>query len=323
MDYLYYLFVILGFLSVALFLEGVYLAWNAYKGPEVTRIERRLRALSAGAGAQDAPLVKERLLAKTPALMHLLLKIPRIHHLDRLLQQSGLSWSVSVFLGLSLLAAGVVGAVPLVLNLPPLAAAIAAASAGLAPLVWILRCKRLRLEAIERELPDALDLMGRAMLAGHAFPSALKMVADEMPDPVAEEFRSAFSEINYGIAVPDALANLTARVPSPDLRYFVISVLIQRESGGNLGELLGNISSLIRARLKLVATVRVLSAEGRLSAIILTVLPVILGVVINLINPGFLAVVWDDSLGRRVVWSALALMLFGIWWMRRIIHVRV
>ncbi len=323
MDYLYYLFVILGFLSVALFLEGIYLAWNAYKGPEVTRIERRLRALSAGAGAQDAPLVKERLLAETPALMHLLLKVPRIHQLDRLLQQSGLSWSVSVFLAMTLAAAGTGGAVLLFLPLPLFMALVAAGATGSLPTLWVLHAKRARMQAIERELPDALDLMGRAMLAGHAFPSALKMVADEMPDPVAEEFRIAFSEINYGIAVPDALSNLTTRVPSADLRYFVISVLIQRESGGNLGELLGNISNLIRGRLKLVATVRVLSSEGRLSAIILTVLPIVLGFVINLINPGFLAVIWEDPQGQKVAGGAVCLMLFGIWWMRRIIHVRV
>ena len=177
--------------------------------------------------------------------------------------------------------------------------------------------------AIELQLPDALDLMARAMLAGHAFPSGVQMVGNEMPEPVAGEFRIVFDEINFGISVQDALTNLATRVPSTDLRYFVISVLIQRETGGNLAELLSNISALIRARLKLLGAVRVLSAEGRLSALILTVLPFALAGVINFINPKFLSVLWTDPAGLKVSGGALFIMLLGIFWMWRIIKIRV
>ena len=126
-----------------------------------------------------------------------------------------------------------------------------------------------RLHRIEEQLPDALDLMSRALRAGHAFPTALKMVGDEMNDPLASEFRATFDEVNFGISTADALTNLATRVPSTDLRYFVIAVMIQRETGGNLSELLDSISAIIRDRIKLLGQVRVLSAEGKMSAWVL------------------------------------------------------
>ena len=320
---LYYLFVILGFLAVVLFLEGAYLVWNASRGPETKRIEARLRAMSAGAGSRESSLIKQRLLAKTPALERMLLQAPRVHQLDRLLLQSGLQLTVAGFLGLTLLAALTGWVLAMLNSLPAFIVIIFGVAAGGLPLFYVLGARRKRMNAIESQLPDSLDLMARAMLAGHAFPSGVQMVGNEMPEPVAGEFRIVFDEINFGISVQDALTNLATRVPSTDLRYFVISVLIQRETGGNLAELLSNISALIRARMKLLGAVRVLSAEGRLSAIILTVLPFALAAVINLVNPKFLSVLWTDPAGLKVSSGALLMMLLGIFWMWRIIKIRV
>jgi tight adherence protein B len=320
---LYYLFVVFGFLAVVLFLEGAYLVWNASKGPETKRIEARLRAMSAGAGTRESSLVKKRLLAQTPAMDRLLLQAPRIHQLDRMLLQSGLQMTVAGFLGWTLLAAFIGWVLAMFYSLPAIIVIIAGVAAGGLPLFYVLGARRKRMETIESQLPDALDLMARAMLAGHAFPSGVQMVGNEMPEPVAGEFRIVSDEINFGISVLDALTNLATRVPSTDLRYFVISVLIQRETGGNLAELLSNISALIRARMKLLGTVRVLSAEGRLSAIILTVLPFALAAVINFINPKFLSVLWTDPAGLKVSGGALFIMLLGIFWMWRIIKIRV
>jgi tight adherence protein B len=218
-------------------------------------------------------------------------------------------------------ATGVV--IALLLRLPVFAVVIIGSVAGLLPLLYMQGAKHNRMIAIEQQLPDALDLMGRAMTAGHAFPSALQMVGGEMPEPIASEFRIVFDEINYGISTQEALVNLTTRVPSTDLSYFVIAVLIQRETGGNLAELLGNISGLIRARLKLLGTVRVLSAEGRLSAWILTLLPFALGFVLQLMNPKFLSVLWTDPIGQKMVGAALFLMAVGIFAMWRITKIRV
>lgn len=323
MDYLYYLFVLLGFLAVALFLEGAYLAWNAYRGPEAKRIARRLHAMSAGQGTEQISIVKKRLLAQTPALDRLLLQLPRVHQVDRLMLQSGVRLNVASFLGLTLLG-GVGGLIlSLLLHLPVLVAIVVVLATAAAPTFYVYSAKLRRLHTIEAQLPDALDLMGRALRAGHAFAGALKMVGDEMPEPIASEFRLTFDEINYGIPLQDALANLATRVPSTDLRYFVIAVLIQRETGGNLAELLDNISALIRARLRLLGTIRVLSAEGRLSAWILTILPFVLAAVINLINPDFMALLWKDPTGLKLVGVALALMIVGILWMWRTIRIRV
>lgn len=324
MDYFYYLFVILAFVAVVLFLEGAYLAWNTYKGPEAKRIERRLRAMSAGAReGEELSIVKKRLLAESPALDRLLLEIPRVHQLDRLLLQSGLTLNVAGFLWLTVIGALTGFVLAALFALPLLAVIGAGVAAGALPLFYVLNAKHKRLIAFEQQLPDALDLMGRAMRAGHAFPGALKMVGDEMPEPVAGEFRTTFDELNYGISIQNALQNMAARVPSDDLRYFVIAVLIQRETGGNLTELLDSISALIRARLKLMGTIRVLSAEGRLSAWILALLPFFVTAILNIINPNFMRILWTDPTGLKMVWGISVMMVVGIFWMRRVIRIHV
>ena len=186
MDYFYYLFVILGFIAVVLFLEGAYLAWSAYRGPEAKRIERRLRAMSAGAHeGGELSIIKKRLLADTPELDRLLLQIPRIHQLDRLLLQSGLTLNVAGFLWLTIIGALAGLILATVFGLPLFAIIGAGVAVGALPLLYVLNAKRKRLITFEQQLPDALDLMGRALRAGHAFSSALRMVGDEMPMPVA------------------------------------------------------------------------------------------------------------------------------------------
>jgi tight adherence protein B len=323
-DFLYYLFVVLGFFAVVLFLEGAYLTWNAYKGPEKTRIAKRLQAISAGGSSgQGTTLAKQRLLAQSPGLQNLLLSIPRIHLLDRLLLQSGLNLSVAAYLGITVISAFLGILIAIFLSMPLFLLIIVALAAGALPLIYVFSAKTKRMTVIENQLPDALDLMGRAMRAGHAFPSALRMVGNEMPEPIASEFRTVFEEINYGISTQEALTNLGARVPSTDLSYFVIAVLIQHETGGNLSELLGNISTIIRERLKLMGTIRVLSAEGKLSAWILTLLPFVLGITLHAVNPKFLSALWTDPMGIKMSIIALCMMVLGIFAMSRIIKIRV
>jgi tight adherence protein B len=322
---LFYAFVVLAFVAAVLLLEGLYLTWNAYKGPDAKRIERRLRAMSAGGGGgAEASILKERLLSESPPLQQLLLRLPRIQEFDKLLQQSGSSWSVSFFVGLTLFVAlatfFLVGLIPL---LPWIIPVVVAACTALLPFLYVVRKRAKRLRKTVEQLPDALDLISRALRAGHAFPSGLQMVGEETQDPIAGEFRTVHDEINFGVAVPTALMNLASRVPSPDMRHFVIAVLIQRDTGGNLTELLANISTLIRERLKLLMKVRVLSAEGRLSAWILICLPFAVAGVINLIHPTFMAVLWTDPMGLKMVYAAIVMMVLGALWMRKIIRIRV
>jgi tight adherence protein B len=316
---------VLAFIAAVLGLEGLYLTWNAYKGPEAKRIEHRLRALSAGGSAgAEASILKQRMLSESPPLQRFLLGLPRIQELDRLLLQSGSTWSVSYLAGVILLVAAgtffLVSLIPLLHWIVPIACA---GCAALLPFLHVLRKRAKRMRKIVEQLPDALDLISRALKAGHAFPSGLQMVGEEAHDPIAGEFRTVHDEINFGVAVATALTNLANRVPSPDMRHFVIAVLIQRETGGNLTELLANISALIRERLKLLGKIRVLSAEGRLSAWILWALPFAVAGAINIIHPKFMAVLWTDPVGLKMIYAALVMMVVGALWMRRIIRIRV
>jgi len=325
MDVLYLVFGVFLFIAVVLSVEGAYLMWNTSKGPEAKRIARRLRLMSAGTErvGEDVSILKSRMLSETPALERLLLQAPRIKHLDRLLEQSGLTWSVAELLGMMLLAGAAGAAVALYFGMTFLLALVAAVIMGALPFVYVFRARANRMVKIEQSLPDALDLIGRALRAGHAFPTAVKMVGDELNDPIGGEFRTLFDEVNYGISMHTALLNLAARIPVTDLRYFVIAVLIQRETGGNLAELLDNIAAIIRARLKLFGQIRVLATEGRLSAWILTLLPIGVAIAMNFVNPAFISVLWKDPMGLRLVTGAVLLMIFGIFWMWRIVKIHV
>ena len=323
MDYLYYIFGILIFVVVILALEGGFLAWNASHGPEAARISRRLRQMNARGEVQQASMIKQRVLSKSPELHALLAQLPRIDRLNTWIQQSGKDWTVAFLFGamLASFTAGVAAAgmmrfgwsVSLVLGL----------ALGCLPLLLVRRARARRLARVETQLPDALDMMGRALRAGHAFPTALKMVGEEMSAPLSEEFKEVFDEVNFGIAMQDALVAMADRVPVTDLRFFVIAVVIQRETGGNLSELLTNISAIMRDRIKLLGQVRVLSAEGRLSAWILTLLPFGSAGLIQLTNPKFLAVLYTDPGGQKLIMAALVMMALGVFAMRKIIDIRV
>ncbi|SFI27534.1 type II secretion system F family protein [Nitrosomonas sp. Nm34] len=324
MDYLYYLFIAFAFLAVVLLLEGSYLTWHSKQGPELKRIQKRLHQISVGWSKEaNATLLKQRLLSNSPPLHRLLLKIPRIHSLDKLLLQSGLPLMISQFLSHSVMSSLGILAIAALLNWPFLVMLLCATGGALIPYFFIVRTKKKRLKIIEEQLPETIDLMSRALKAGHAFPGALQMAGAEGVEPSATEFRLAFDEVNFGVPLQNALMNLAARVPLTDLRYFVIAVLIQRESGGNLAELLDKISELIRARLTLFGKIRVLSAEGRLSAWILCSLPFAVALLINIANPDFLTPLWTDPAGNKLVATAGVMMLLGIYAMSRIIKIRV
>lgn len=324
MDYRLFLFGALVFGAVALLVAGLYQGWNASKGPEAERMARRLRdVIGDNRGALAVNITKQRVLSHDPALQRWLQRMPGIMLLDQLLLQTGRGWTVARLCGLivaGLLAGWIAGASCAL----PWFAQLAAATAGAAlPVLEAMRAKAGRLVRIEQQLPDALDLMGRAMRAGHAFPTALKMIGDEMPDPLAQEFRAVFDEVNFGVGMPEALMNLAQRVPSTDLRYFVVAVLIQRETGGNLTDLLSSISTIIRDRLKLLGQVRVMSAEGRMSAWVLGLLPFGSAALMSVTNPGFLDPLFSDPGGRKMLGAAGVMMMVGVLVIRRVTRIRV
>lgn len=321
----YYIFIVLGFLAVVLLLEGLYLTWNAYSGPQARHIARRLVSLSAEQGGSEAArdLLKHRSLSRVGWVERMLLQVPRIQVVDRLLVQSGLPYSVAGVLLVTVLAYGATFLLFLYANLGLKLALIGAVPVGAAPLLFIISQRQKRIDKIDGQLPDAIDLIGRALRAGHAFQGAVQMVANEGPEPVASEFRVTFDEINFGVPLQDAMLNLATRVPSTDLRYFVIAVLIHRDTGGNLAELLDNISRLMRERIKLKGSIAVLAAEGKLSAWILGLLPFVMAALLNVANPGFMKILFTDPQGRQVLATALVLMAFGVIWLWRLTKIRV
>ncbi|CAG9172071.1 type II secretion system F family protein [Cupriavidus pinatubonensis] len=325
MSMIFYAFGILLFVAVVLCVEGIFIWWNSTHGAAAKRIEARLRALSAGGqvGADQLSILKKRLLAGSPRMQQWLMSLPRVGALDRWLEQSGSSWSVAQLLGYCATVALCTIALIPVVPVPAPLMMVGAAVAAVLPVLHIMRLRTKRIQQMESQLPDAVDMIARALRAGHSFSGALGMVAQEMKAPIAPEFRTTFEEINYGIALDEAMTNLAVRVPVGDLRYFVIAVLIQRESGGNLAEILDTIGNMVRERLKLFAKIRVLSAEGRLSAWVLGLLPFATGGMIMVVNPEFMKVLWEDPIGLKMVGAAVGMMMLGVLWMRKIIRIRV
>jgi tight adherence protein B len=325
MDILFYGFIVFLFAAVILGIEGVYLWWISTHGAGAQRIARRLQLMSGnqGRGAERISILKLRRFGRHELVDRLLQRSRFAHRLDRLLVQSGIAWSVERFLLCS--GAVTLAAVYAVLQWPlPLPARVAIVLlCAHVPLLLVRRARMRRLARIEEQLPDAADFIARALRAGHSFSNVLQIVGNELPEPLSGEFRIAREEINYGVPLGEALHNMASRIPLTDLRYLVIAILIQRETGGNLAEILGNIAHIIRGRLRLAAQVRVLSAEGRMSAWILGLLPFAVGAMLVLVNPGYVMVLWTDPTGVKLLWIALVMIIIGVIWLKKVIRIRI
>jgi tight adherence protein B len=323
MSTLYVLFVVCGFLALFLLIEGAYFLWNDTRSPEVQRVQKRLNLMTTEErNLNTSTLSKHRVLSEQPGLQALLVQVPKINLLDRLLLQAASKHNVAQLLMQSLLGAVLLGslagliwgryvalpALLLGLFLPPMR------------LRWM---RQRRLNKISAQLPDALDLICRSLRAGHAFSTCLAMVGHESPEPIASEFKTTFDEITFGMSTKNALLNLAHRVPVADIRYLVIAVVIQLETGGNLTELLYLLSGLIRERFKLFAKVRVLAAEGKLSAYIMLALPFFVGGALQVVNPKYISVLFESEEGMRVVSISLLMMALGMLWMWRVVKIKV
>jgi tight adherence protein B len=313
------------FVAIALGVSGVYLWWDSRHSQTAKRLSQRLKMalLSSARHGADESILKQRVLAESQEVAALLGKLPRVNRLDLLLLQSGLDWSVARFLALTLIAPVAVVIGISTLNPPWVASAALAAAGASLPLFYVLHRRTRRLMKLEAQLPEATDLISRALRAGHSLPSALEMAGDELPQPIGTELAMVFGQINYGVSLNDALAGLTDRVPVDDLRYLVIAILIQRESGGNLAEILDNVGSLIRKRLQLLDKVRVLSAEGRLGGWILTALPPGMAVVVYQLNPELMSTLWKDPTGIQMMWTAIVMTCVGVLWIRQIVRIHI
>lgn len=315
---------LLVFLSVILLVQGLYLLWYARRGQTAQRLQRRLDMMGSATSLDgQRSLLKQNRLSDMPLLGRILGSTSFASVLKYYIDQAGLQWTVSSLLLTSGAATAAGFAFATFTALPFLIGLMLALLLGLLPWLWLARTRGRRLRKLSQQLPDALDLITRAMRAGHSLPLGIQLLADEMPDPIASEFRTVHEQVNFGVTLQQALSNLCERVPLTDYRYFAVSVLIQRQSGGNLTEVLGNLSRLSRERLKLFGRIKVLSSEGRMSAWTLAVLPFALAGLMYVFNPAFITPLWTDPIGISIIQYLLTMMLLGILVLVKITRIRV
>ena len=318
-----FIFGLLMFLVSVFILESMLYAIRTIQNPDRNKIRNRLRALSVEDVADAANILKKRTLSEVPGLNRLLSSLSVTKRLDRLLQQANIQYPLGFFVLLTLVlaSAGHLG-ISITTNNPGLAVVVGVLL-GSIPFLYVCSKKKQRQNKLEAQLPDGLELIGRALRAGHAFSSGMKLAADEFDDPLGTEFSKTLDEINFGVSVSDALINLAGRVDSPDLRYFVVAVIIQREAGGNLAEVMDKIGHIIRERFKLRGRIKVLSAEGKLTAIILATLPFLVIIALHFMNPHYIHKLITEPEGKIISAVAGFMLVVGIFIMKKLIRIKV
>lgn len=314
--------------SALVFLTLVFLfvGWRAGTLTETqkrTREQLRRLAMVGGDDVADRDFVRDRRLSTIGPLDRALTNSKFARDTELLLYQAGVDMRVGTFL----LIIGVTGAAAMLLfqvffGRPLFALFFGLVCAGI-PYAVVRSKKTKRTRLMEEQLPDAMDLMTSALRAGLSLPAALQLVAQEAPSPLAEEFGHTFDEQNLGLDIRDAMINLAKRVDSVDMKFFVTAVVVQRETGGNLAEIMENIAHIIRERFRILGDVRTLTAHGRFSGVILSVLPIAMGFLIAIIAPEYMMGFIRDPAGQSLLLLALVLQIFGFLWIRKIVNIRV
>ena len=316
------------FLSIILFVEGAYYCYHQYFNPQNRNLKRRLRGRSVKPqdfhrDQEPAGILRQRKMSELPWLQTLLVSMKSLGGLEKLLQQANSQMSIGVFFLLS----GVLGGGGLLIAVVKdygLGPALGFGLLGMVcPWFYMKRKRMKRFKEFERQLPEALDLMARALRAGHAFSVGMKMIGDEFSDPIGPEFSRTVEEISFGIDVPQAMGNLNERVISTDLKFFVTALVVQRETGGNLAEIIEAISRLIRQRFELLGRVKALSAEGRMSGIILFCMPIVMGGVLWFLNEPYIRILIEDEIGRIMALASGLLMVVGAYVMKNMCDIKV
>jgi tight adherence protein B len=322
-------------LSILVFLVVVGAVFGAYyalvhrpEGAAGRQFEQRLKDLATSDGDGDdadatSILKKQPKASALPVVDRLVGGTNAGSSLAKLIEQSGVATTPGAVVTMSLVAGLTVGLVAfLVTRMLPVA--LAAAAAGLALPVMYLKIKRgRRMRSFEEQFPEALDLLSRAIRAGHAFQTAMGMVAEELPAPVGLEFKKSFEEQNFGLPLREALDSLAARMPLMDVKFFVTAVQIQRETGGNLAEILDNLAHVVRERFKILRQVRVYTAHGRFTGYVLLGLPAFLAVALMFISPDHMRTLFTARMGQIMVMGAIVMQSIGFIWIKHIIKIEV
>jgi tight adherence protein B len=297
----------------ALFLVlGAYLLATHGSDKKRARLQRRLSdALMHSAHTEDVDVVLARneLMSEIPWVNRTLVDIQAALQLKRMLDQADLHITPSRLLMFSFMS-GMLGA-------------LAGLATAAIPLLHVWWKRKRRFNKFLEHLPDALDLISRALSAGHAFSEALHMVSMEMPEPIATEFRKAYEEQNLGLSVKLALENLTQRIPLLDLRMCVTAILIQRETGGNLAEILEKVAYTIRERFRIMGDLKTLTTSSRMSAWLLCALPIFVALTVTVMNPDYMSVLWTDPRGHYLIAAALTMQITGMLIVRKILNIKI
>jgi tight adherence protein B len=320
-------------MAVGVFIVGAVLVFGAYlllagmpKWLVQRKIDQRIADVTAPLTqepTETASLVKGQFSGALPALDKVGEGTVAHSWLVRLIEQSGAKTGVSTIM-LSGLGIGVVMAFAVTLLVRQPWGLIPGFLLGASvPIVVLLRKRTVRMKRFEEFFPEALDMLARAIKAGHAFTTAMGMVADEGQDPIGPEFRKTFDEQNFGLPLKDALNNLAARVGLLDVRFFVTAVLIQRETGGNLSEILENLAYVVRERFKILRQVRVYTAHGRMTGWVLMALPAFLAIALKFINPEHMDLLFTNRYGRMMLCGVLVMQTIGYLWIRKIVTIEV
>ncbi|MFZ9967421.1 MAG: type II secretion system F family protein [Steroidobacteraceae bacterium] len=319
-----WLFIALVFLAVFLLSQGMVIPVFG----EGARVRRRLQDRLGDLGSVDedgprASILRQKYLRELSPLERVLETLPGMERLGVLIEQAGASYRAYRVLLLAVLLAVIGGFAAWIFSRVLAFALIGAVAAFMIPFLKIWQDRAARIAKFEEQMPEAIDVMKRSLKAGHPFVQSLKFVADDMDAPISDEFEKTFSDINYGSEVKTALLALMERMPSVSLMSFVTAVLVQRETGGNLAEILERISNVIRGRFKFFRRVKTLSAEGRLSAWILALVPLGLFAMISVTTPDYLPRLINDPKGHLLVGGAVILGAVGILWIRKILRIDV
>ena len=319
-------------ISFIVFLFGLFLVLGAYllatRGSDAkrARLQRRLAdALLHSAHTEDVEVILARseLMSEIPWLNRLLVRVQSAVRLKQVLDQADLHITPSRLVMLAGLA-GTLAAMAAAVLKPSILLMIGAGLVAAAiPFVHVYWKRKKRFDAFLEHLPDALDLMSRGLSAGHAFSEALHMVSTEMPDPIAAEFQKTYEEQNLGLSLKLALENLTRRMPLLDLRMCVTAVLIQRETGGNLAEILEKVAYTIRERFRILGDLKTLTTSSRMSAWLLCGLPLGVTFAITVLNPEYMSVLWKDTRGHYLIAAALFMQITGMLIVRKILRIKI
>lgn len=307
--------------TIALVISGFYFFIQA--PAEKRTLRRRLEIAQADfsgtpSSGSETQLLRAEVLSNIPFLHQLLNSIPAISRLQLFVQQSAANITIGRLLTFALLLGWFVFLFGLLLGTVAILAAIFGILAASIPFIVVAIKRQRRFLKFEEQFPDAIDLLARAVRAGHAFTTGLELIAKEMPSPVCEEFQRAYEQQNLGLSLRDALENLMRRIPLTDVRIFVTALMIQRESGGNLAEILDNLSSVIRERFKLMRQIRVHTAQGRMSLYLLVSIPPLMGIMIYFFNRDYIMRLFTDPLGIKFLIVAIVLQVTGYFVIRKI-----